>query len=65
MFRSAPPSRNAQIWKAQKEKLLIEFTDLREEDLYFETGRKHEMIEKIRVKLGKSEAEMEQIFRTL
>jgi hypothetical protein len=65
MFRPAPSSRIAQIWGEQKQKLLIEFTKLTEEDLRFETGRKHEMIERIAVKLGKSEAEMQRIFQAL
>lgn len=65
MYRPAPQSRTAQKWNAQKEKLLIEFTNLKEEDLLFETGRKQEMIERIGFKLGKTEEEMNLIFQNL
>ena len=65
MYRPAPISRHAQIWNAQKEKLLIEFTKLKEEDLLFETGRKREMIAKVGFKLGKTEDEMNRIFDNL
>lgn len=59
------PSRSAQKWSEQKEKFLQQFTDLTENDLNFETGRKHEMIERVSVKLGKSVVEMEHIFQDL
>ena len=65
MYRPAPQSRSAQKWDAQKAKLLIEFTNLKEEDLLFETGRKHEMIEKISFKLGKTEDEMNLILQNI
>lgn len=65
MYRPAPPSRRALKWQAQKEKLLIEFSKLKEEDLIFVTGRKHEMIDKIGFKLGKTEEEMKLIFQNL
>lgn len=58
-------SRNEQIWNEQKEKLLIQFSELTKEDLMFEAGRKYQMIEKIRLKLGKTEEEMEQIIQSL
>jgi hypothetical protein len=65
MFRHTTPSRINEIWSKQKRKLQLQFTDLTDEDLHFETGRKHEMIEKVSIKLGKSEAEMKQIFQDL
>jgi len=65
MYRPAPQSRTAQKWNEKKEKLLIEFTDLREEDLVFETGRKREMIQKIGFKLGKTEEEMDNIIQSI
>jgi hypothetical protein len=58
-------SRNEQIWNEQKEKLMIQFVDLSTEDLNFEPGRKYEMIERIRVKLGKSDSEMDTILQSL
>jgi hypothetical protein len=57
--------RNEQIWNEKKEKLLIQFTDLSREDLVFEAGRKYQMIEKISLKLGKSEEEMNNIIQAL
>jgi hypothetical protein len=65
MFRHATPSRIDEIWNEQKKKLRLQFTNLTDEDLHFETGRKHEMIERISIKLRKSEAEMIRIFQAL
>jgi hypothetical protein len=65
MYRPAPPSRSALKWQAQKAKLLIEFTKLKEEDLIFEAGRKNEMIDRIGFKLGKTDEEMKRIFQDL
>ena len=65
MFRHATPSRIDQKWREQKKKLQLQFTNLTDEDLQFETGRKHEMIAKIGVKLGKSDTEIKHIFQSL
>jgi hypothetical protein len=65
MFRNATPSRVDQLWSEQKKKLLLQFTNLTEKDFYFEIGRKHEMIEKLSIKLGKSELEIKHIFEAL
>jgi hypothetical protein len=65
MYRHAMPSRVDELWNAQKKKLQLQFPMITDKDLHFETGRKHEMMEKIRVKLGKSEAEMKFIFQSL
>jgi hypothetical protein len=59
------PSRNNQKWNEQKEKLLNQFKSLTDKDLHFEAGRKHEMIERICYKLGKSEDEMKLIIQAL
>lgn len=59
------PSRVDQIWNEQKKKLQLQFSTLTDEDLYFETGRKYEMIKKVGVKLGKTEAEIKLIFQAL
>jgi hypothetical protein len=59
------PSRSAEKWNLQKEKLLLRFKDLTEKDLHFEAGRKHEMIERVSLKLGKPSEEMEAIFQTI
>lgn len=65
MYRHSRPSRILQIWEEQKVRLLSQFTELKEEDLNFETGRKQEMIERVAIKLGKSLKEMHQIFDAL
>lgn len=65
MDRYVKSSRNDQLWNEQKEKLLVKFRNLTDLDLYFETGRKHEMIERLGVKLGKSDAEMYLIFKSI
>ncbi len=65
MDRSVKSSHIDQLWNEQKEKLLVKFSNLTELDLYFETGRKHEMIERLGVKLGKSDAEMYLIFKSI
>ena len=59
------PSRNDKMWINQKEKLLNKFSELTEVDLHFETGRKHEMIERLGIKLRKSDAELYQIFKLI
>ena len=43
----------------------MQFTKLTDDDLFFETGRKHEMLERLSIKLGKSEAEIKRIFQAL
>jgi hypothetical protein len=65
MYRHAMPSRVEQTWSSQKKKLQLQFTKLTDEDFYFETGRKHEMIKRISVKVGKTEEEMKLIFQAL
>ncbi len=59
------PARNAQKWSDQKAKLLIQFRNLTDKDLFFEAGRKHEMIMRISIKLGKPQEEIEKIFQAL
>jgi hypothetical protein len=65
MYRHARPSRIDQLWNEQKAKLQLQFSTLTDDDLKFETGRKYEMIEKLGAKLGKTEAEIDIIFRSL
>jgi len=65
MYRPSTPSRVDQIWNEQKNKLQLQFKKLTDEDLMYETGRKHEMLERLQIKLGKSEAEIKQIFQAL
>jgi hypothetical protein len=65
MYRNSTPSRVDQKWAEQKAKLQNQFANLTDKDLKFETGRKHEMIERVGVKLGKTEAEIDRIFNAL
>jgi hypothetical protein len=65
MYRHSTPSRIDQLWSEQKAKLQIQFKNLTDEDLFYETGRRHEMIEKLSTKLGKTHTEIELIFQAL
>lgn len=48
-------------WSDQKSRLKKEFPALTEKDLFFEIGRKNEMLAKLQVKLGKTKEELQQI----
>jgi hypothetical protein len=65
MYRHSTPSRIDQLWSEQKAKLRLQFIDLTDEDLKFETGRKYEMMERLSTKLGKTPAEIDVIFKHL
>ena len=38
------------------------FSNLSDEDFLFEEGKREDMLEKLRAKLGKSKSELEQVF---
>jgi len=65
MFRHATPSRIDQKWIEQKKKLQLLFSSLSDADLQFETGRKHEMIDRIGIKLGLTETQIKNVFQSL
>ena len=65
MYRPSRPSRVDQIWEAQKKKLQLQFSNITDEDLHFEIGRKHEMMEHLSIKLGKSMGDIKRIFQDL
>ena len=48
-------------WKEQKTRLKKEFPALTDKDLFFEIGRKNEMLGKLQVKLGKTKEELQRI----
>lgn len=48
-------------WNEQKSKLKKKFPALTDKDLFFEIGKKNEMLEKLQVKLGKTKEEFQQI----
>ncbi|OQP44197.1 general stress protein CsbD [Niastella yeongjuensis] len=48
-------------WNEQKTRLKKEFPALTDKDLFFEIGRKNEMMAKLQVKLGKTKEELQRI----
>ena len=50
-------------WSDQKSRLKKEFPALTEKDLFFEIGKKNEMLEQLRVRLGKTKEELQQIIQ--
>lgn len=58
MTNKETPSVN---WSEQKMRLKKEFPALTEKDLFFEIGRKNEMLAKLQVKLGKTKEELQRI----
>jgi len=50
-------------WNEQKSKLKKEFPTLTDKDLFFEIGRKNEMLAKLEVKLGKTKEELQLIIQ--
>ena len=54
-----------EVWRAQKEKLLLRFSQLNEGDFSFKNGMKDGMMTKLQDKLGKSRAELREILLKL
>ena len=52
-------------WNQQKEKLKIRFPTLTDEDLQYEYGEKDKMLNKLRIKLGKTREEWVKIISSL
>lgn len=52
-------------WPDQKNRLKNQFNILRDKDLRYENGKKDEMLEKVRQKLGKTEEEFESLMAAL
>jgi len=52
-------------WSDQKSKLKKQFPALTDKDLFFELGRKNEMLANLQVKLNKTNEEWQQIITTL
>jgi uncharacterized protein YjbJ (UPF0337 family) len=52
-------------WNELKGKLKQQFADLTDNDLMFEEGKRDEMIGRLQVKLGKTKAELHDIFEKL
>lgn len=47
-----------ELWRIQKAKLLLRFSQLDEEDFHYDYGMKEVMMSKLQVKLGKSREEL-------
>ncbi|WP_367753634.1 hypothetical protein [Flavobacterium sp. WC2430] len=54
-----------ETWEAQKAKLKEKFAGLTDTDFLFLEGKENEMIEKLKLKLGKTEVEIYQILNSL
>jgi uncharacterized protein YjbJ (UPF0337 family) len=52
-------------WNDQKSKLKKKFPALTDKDVYFEIGRKNEMLATLQVKLGKTKEELHKIIEAL
>ena len=52
-------------WNEQKTKLKAKFSTLTDADLHYEEGKKEEMLNKVRFKLGKTKEELAAIISTL
>lgn len=52
-------------WNDQKSKLKKKFPALTDKDVFFEIGRKNEMLANLQVKLGKTKEEFQQIIEAL
>lgn len=59
-FKIAPNS-----WGDKKFKLRNKFGHLSDFDLYFEEGKEHEMTARLQAKLGKTEAEIQELINAL
>jgi uncharacterized protein YjbJ (UPF0337 family) len=59
-------SRNTRgIWEEQKAKLKAKFPVLTDADLYYENGKRHDMLYNLQSKIGKSKKELEEIITAL
>lgn len=55
---TATPVLVEETWNDQKEKLKTKFSDLTDEDLNYEEGKRDEMLERVQTKLGKTKEEL-------
>ena len=52
-------------WNKQKDKLKVQFPTLTDEDLQYDEDKRDEMLTRVRVKLGKTNEEMDLIISAL
>ncbi|HMK27457.1 MAG TPA: hypothetical protein VK483_15600 [Chitinophagaceae bacterium] len=62
---TATPVLVAENWDEQKEKLKAKFSNLTDEDLNYEEGKRDEMLERVQIKLGKTGEELTAIIADL
>jgi len=54
-----------QLWKIQKNKLRMMFSQLEDHDFHFDYGKKDVMMEELHKKLGKSREELDTLLLSL
>ena len=62
---TATPTPVTGNWNEQKVKLKAKFSNLSDEDLQYEEGKRDEMLSNVQVKLGKSKEELAAIISAL
>ena len=62
---TATPVLVAENWDEQKEKLKVKFSNLTDEDLNYEEGKRDEMLDRVSTKLGKTQEELAEIIAGL
>ena len=55
---TATPVLVEENWNDQKEKLKTKFSNLTDEDLNYEEGKRDEMLDRVQIKLGKTKEEL-------
>ena len=55
---TATPVLVAETWDEQKEKLKVKFSNLTDEDLNYEEGKRDEMLDRVGTKIGKTQEEL-------
>lgn len=55
---TATPVLVTENWDEQKEKLKVKFSNLTDEDLSYEEGKRDDMLDRVRIKLGKTREEL-------
>ena len=54
-----------ETWSTQKSKLKLKFAALTDSDLWFEKGKREEMVAKLQIVLNKTKEEVEEIIKNL
>ena len=62
---TATPVLVTKNWDEQKEKLKVKFSNLTDEELDYEEGKREEMLDRVGTKLGKTREELAEIIAGL